>query len=361
MKIKVNSADVISYNANNRGSFVGDCVLRALSLAFDQPYREMSKEIKARYGDNYKRNYAVIGFVENKCGSDFISIGLGRNRDYIELNDFVDEHPVGTYLIMVKPDLDKRGGGHIVCAIDGNIYDTWDSRENYVEGYFKIDENKTDRNLKLLTHDEMTSIKENLTEYSNEVVNYYAKKYGTQIDFDRDPTPIYLYSDGNVYSISGRVYFEDDESIYLDFNVSVPMGIESVEKAEKYIKSKIREKIYDRLSVFFKRIQEEKDSADLRRQTQDIGVTEDGTFRSYFNLENKVYWPEKYKRFYNSLPGWSKRLIHNIRMPHWRGGAYSIDILPLPEDPDRQIKRFTGFTSQELKDELISYKESLEG
>ena len=41
----ITSADLIRYNANPRHTDTGDCTKRALSLAFDMPYSQVSKEL----------------------------------------------------------------------------------------------------------------------------------------------------------------------------------------------------------------------------------------------------------------------------------------------------------------------------
>ena len=45
MKKYIESADYIYYNANSRGKDTRDCVKRALSMAFDVSYDEISKEL----------------------------------------------------------------------------------------------------------------------------------------------------------------------------------------------------------------------------------------------------------------------------------------------------------------------------
>lgn len=42
----------------------------------------------------------------------------------ITVGEFVDTHPQGTYLITMR--------GHITCAIDGCIYDTFDPSDRFV-------------------------------------------------------------------------------------------------------------------------------------------------------------------------------------------------------------------------------------
>ena len=50
MKRYISSADYVNYNANSRGNNVGDCVKRALSMAFDMDYNQTSKELNELVG-----------------------------------------------------------------------------------------------------------------------------------------------------------------------------------------------------------------------------------------------------------------------------------------------------------------------
>lgn len=103
------------YNANARGKFHNDCTVRAISLAegksWDETYRELS--IIAQ------RNGIIlddVNFIEPLLDSRYDRICY--NGKYV--GEFVEEHPVGTYLITMN--------GHITCCIDGTIYDTFDCR-----------------------------------------------------------------------------------------------------------------------------------------------------------------------------------------------------------------------------------------
>lgn len=117
------------YNANPRGRRVNDCTVRAISLAtnrsWDETYEELSKFAQAQatmldevaYIDEYlERRYEKI------CGC--------KNRYRITVGEFVEQYPHGTYLITMA--------GHITCCIDGCIYDTFDPRDRFVWGAFKV-------------------------------------------------------------------------------------------------------------------------------------------------------------------------------------------------------------------------------
>ena len=60
---KIESAELVRYNANSSGKMSPDCVKRALSLAFDVPYSQIAKmlneEMKKMPGTLYTAIYSA--------------------------------------------------------------------------------------------------------------------------------------------------------------------------------------------------------------------------------------------------------------------------------------------------------------
>lgn len=110
----------IPYNANPAGRSTLDCTVRAiatfLGLDWDTVYARLSV-----YGfvkkDMTIMNSLWIGYLW--------SIGYRPREipdtcpDCYTVKDFCLEHPRGKYLLATE--------GHVVAAIDGDYYDTWDS------------------------------------------------------------------------------------------------------------------------------------------------------------------------------------------------------------------------------------------
>lgn len=104
------------YNANALGKFVNDCVVRAISVAehksWDQVYDELS-DIAQSQGILLDD----VNFVE-----DYLDKRYPRVCHYSKtIGEFMEEYPVGTYLITMN--------GHITVVIDGVLYDTFDCRD----------------------------------------------------------------------------------------------------------------------------------------------------------------------------------------------------------------------------------------
>lgn len=113
------------YNANSKGKFVNDCVIRAISIAegktWDETYEELSY-IAQKQGILLDD----VNFVEPLLDNRYDRV-CHKNR-YV--GDFVEKNFNGTYLITME--------GHITCAINGIIYDTFDCRDRIMWCAWKV-------------------------------------------------------------------------------------------------------------------------------------------------------------------------------------------------------------------------------
>lgn len=117
------------YNANPRQLHVNDCTVRAISLAtkknWDQTYQELS---------DFARAQAImpddVNYIDEYLERHFYKIYDRKSNRQLTVGDFVLDHPYGTYLITMN--------GHITCAIDGVIYDTFDPSSRFIWGIYKV-------------------------------------------------------------------------------------------------------------------------------------------------------------------------------------------------------------------------------
>ena len=110
----------INYNANPAGRQVGDCTVRAVSTVLDESW-EHSYSGMALQGfllcDMPSANHVWGAYLRSK--------GFERHiipdtcPDCYSVEDFCKDHPKGRFLLALS--------GHVVCIIDGNYFDTWDS------------------------------------------------------------------------------------------------------------------------------------------------------------------------------------------------------------------------------------------
>ena len=106
-------------NPNPRHALVGDCTIRALSIATKKPWETVYAEL------------AVYGLMacdmpsSNAVWGQYLA-DLGYERDVVQVScpactvrDFAARNPHGKYVLGT--------GSHVVCVVDGDYYDTWDS------------------------------------------------------------------------------------------------------------------------------------------------------------------------------------------------------------------------------------------
>lgn len=110
----------IEYNPSPVGARVGDCSVRAVAKALDTDWEhayvmiamngfEMGDVISSNnvWGSVLRQNGFKRYAVPNTC------------PDCYTVKDFCRDHPRGTYVLGTS--------GHVVTAVDGDYYDTWDS------------------------------------------------------------------------------------------------------------------------------------------------------------------------------------------------------------------------------------------
>lgn len=118
------------YNANPAGKRVGDCTVRAISTALGEDWEQIYTAL------------ALEGFclcdmpsANHVWGSYLKSRGYSRHLIPDEcpvcysVKDFCREYPEGTYILALE--------GHVLCVIDGEYYDSWDSGDEIPIYYWK--------------------------------------------------------------------------------------------------------------------------------------------------------------------------------------------------------------------------------
>lgn len=108
------------FNNNPTGRTVGDCSVRAISVALDVPWETAYLLMVVNgfaMGDMPSSN-SVWGAVLRQHG--FYRTSLPDScPDCYTAEDFCADHPHGTYVLGF--------GTHVATAIDGTLFDSWDS------------------------------------------------------------------------------------------------------------------------------------------------------------------------------------------------------------------------------------------
>ena len=119
----------IRANPNPDNELVGDCVVRALSIALGREWQDVYIDLclqglvlsdmpsSNRVWKTYlQKNGFTPEIIPNSC------------PDCYTVRDFAQDHPTGTYIIGT--------GTHAIAAINGDYYDTWDSGNEIPLFYF---------------------------------------------------------------------------------------------------------------------------------------------------------------------------------------------------------------------------------
>ena len=111
----------VQANPNPRNGRVGDCVIRAITIATDSTWEKVYSELAAygfMMGDMPSSNEVWAQYLKDK-GFKRAIIPDDCPKDCYTIRDFCEDNSKGIYILGT--------GSHVVAVIDGNYYDTWDS------------------------------------------------------------------------------------------------------------------------------------------------------------------------------------------------------------------------------------------
>lgn len=118
-------------NPNPKNARVGDCVIRALSIATGKTWEDTYTDL-AVYGFmlcDMPSSNAVWGAYLKDSGYER-NIVTDTCPDCYTVKDFCRDNPSGTFILGT--------GTHVVAVIDGNYCDTWDSGDEVPIYYWRI-------------------------------------------------------------------------------------------------------------------------------------------------------------------------------------------------------------------------------
>lgn len=118
------------YNPNPRGLRVGDCVVRAVSKALNQPWEDTYIDLSLQgymMGDLLSSNAVWGAYL--KCKGFERNIVENDCPECYTVEDFCREYPQGIYVVGT--------GTHAIAIIDGMIFDAWDSSGEVPLYYWK--------------------------------------------------------------------------------------------------------------------------------------------------------------------------------------------------------------------------------
>ena len=122
----------IGFNNNPSGKRVGDCVVRAIGKALGMIWEDAYIALVSegfKFHDMPSSNY-VYGMLLHK--HHFTQHLMPSCPHCVTVSEFTETHPEGIYVISTD--------NHVVTAIDGDYYDSWDSGDEIVNSYWTKEE-----------------------------------------------------------------------------------------------------------------------------------------------------------------------------------------------------------------------------
>lgn len=121
----------IKANPNPEKKEVPDCVIRAICIALNKPWLEVSDELYsvARQDFSVTSDDHVWGHYLYLLGFEPFLLPMACPK-CTTINEFTKMYPRGIYIIGT--------GRHAVAVINGNYYDSWDSGEQIPSFFWRI-------------------------------------------------------------------------------------------------------------------------------------------------------------------------------------------------------------------------------
>ena len=120
----------VYYNPNPLKLSVGDCTIRAISCALNMSWKRTFLSLAIQGFQMYDMPSA------NRVWGEYLKTkGFKRHQmpdmcpDCYTVRDFCRHNPTGIFILGT--------GEHVVCVIDGNYYDSWDSGNEIPIYYFQ--------------------------------------------------------------------------------------------------------------------------------------------------------------------------------------------------------------------------------
>lgn len=120
----------VYYNPNPLKLSVGDCTIRAISRALNYSWKHTYLSLAIQGFLMYDMPSANRVWGEFLKSQNFIKRQIPDTcPDCYTIRDFCIDNPIGTFIVGT--------GEHVVCVINGDYYDSWDSGNEIPIYYFE--------------------------------------------------------------------------------------------------------------------------------------------------------------------------------------------------------------------------------
>ena len=121
------------FNNNPCGRNVGDCAVRAISVALGVDWETafITLAFNALQMCDMPSSDAVWGSLLRQSG--FVRHAIENTcPDCYTAEDFCNDHPQGVFVLGF--------GGHVACIVDGILFDSWNSLQSIPQFYWELKE-----------------------------------------------------------------------------------------------------------------------------------------------------------------------------------------------------------------------------
>lgn len=331
------------YNANSNDRNVGDCVKRSLSFAYGVDYDEISRQlnkIKRKIGSQAFNSYRTYTKFLQDNGAESININA---YDTMTEEEFSQKWNQGVYICLTGPE-NKNYATHMVCIMNGDIIDSWDSSDYVVRSAYEI------TNVSLETSEVyFEDIEEDLNDFIDKYLYKACRKYEdwfrcwrTQSYFiDETTSKMEFYLETEDLPNESKYY---PDQIYVKrITIKLNPRMDATQNLES-LKPKLKQKVYDWIYPF------QKDKRDVE------AMTKLETHPEY------SYWRSDKEKLLK-LPSWCRKHVLRFDIaddPSRYVYKYEVDIEALPGDPNihtrGDVVEFKANSMKELKQQLDNYK-----
>ena len=340
-------ADWIKYNANTKNNNVGDCVKRALSYAYSVDYDEMSRQL-----NRLKVDMHAAAFNNNRVWRKFVYDHGGYmlpDSEYkgITEGEFASKYPHGVYVCLTGREVDKAS--HLVCILNGDIIDSWNSSNYLVIEAWEIKDASLDT-VEISWEDVEDEVMSYIKDYIASVNKKWSKWFYVSYDeaafiVDDLTRRIWLELDTKKLPLESKYYsnttYQKKFIIKLNPRLSVEKNIESLQ-------TQLKGRIYNWIYPFQKDI---KDSVAI------VDMKTDSMFYDTSHNKKKLLM----------LPEWCRKYVVDFYIPEdqYFGNqvdeGYFLRMRPLELDNYEENLEFESYSLKGLKEDLERYKRSVEG
>lgn len=133
----VEESNFINHNQNPNNDITTDCVLRAISFAYNKPYEEVISDFK-KYNllpdldgeENYKMRYNIADIISAYGYTEYYDVNSFPHDIDEKVENICLDYPEGTWIVGCTR--------HLTVVKDGKMYDTHNPSKMKVEEIWRV-------------------------------------------------------------------------------------------------------------------------------------------------------------------------------------------------------------------------------